>query len=351
MDRCGRNVVCDVTDQMSFVKWGRELDDDSEVELTLHVTGDSKGKACCDCITDLRTWYHELMVVRGSEIVWGPGPIITISIQQNIIHIVARDIIAWLDVRVVHNDYTFASVDLSTIAQTIVEDALLLGPAVDIPAADRDVCILQLATFLPTGKNGDLEVIANQQSAGEILRNLASQGLDFTVIKRSLIVGADFSFGPVGPLRDSDFTGDLDVAEHGLGAATKWYLSGNDDMTGECGGIDPFYGLIERAVEGNTSAATEAELDRLACERLEVTNPPPLTINVPSEGALSPTAPLCPEIMVPGTIVDVSLKEFCRPISIRLRMTAVEFRLDENGEKAAITLGPASDLALTDAVE
>lgn len=340
MDFCGQRVVCDLTDAVSFTKYGRELDDDSELEITVHLTGDAAGDTCCECISNTRTWRNELMITRDGEPIWGPGPIVNITIQREIAHLIARDVVAWLDVRAVHTDYTFDQVDLATIAQTVIVDALTLGPAASLPPDKQDACILGLASFSPTGKPGDLVVKANTQTAGEVLRELAQSGLDFTVVKRSLIVGANFAFGPIGPLRDEDFMGDLEVTEHGLAAATKWYESGAPGVSGTCGGVDPYFGLIERAVEGQSNALTSAELNRMACERLAISNPPPLTVNVPPGSGLSPNAAVCPEVLVPGTLVDLDIQELCRPAIVRQRITAVEFRSDDNGELVAVTIAP-----------
>lgn len=349
MDFCGRRTLFDLTDFASFTKYDRKLDDDSEFELSLHLTGDSNGIACCEYLSDTRTWHHELMVVRNGETVWGPGPLVTITIQREIAHLVARDIIAWLDVRLVHNDYDFHQVDLTTIAETIIVDALTMGKAATLPAKDRDACILDFATFVPSGKLGDRQITKNQQTGGEVLRALAADGLDFTVVNRSLYVGADFAFGPIGPLRDEDFLVDLEVTEHGLAAATHQYVAGGVGRTGECGGVDDYFGLIERAVEGQAASITQSELDRMACERLATSNPPPLTVNVPSGAGLAPTAPVCPATLVPGTLVDLDIQDLCRPALVRQRITAVEFRADENGELVGVTIAPIGESQLAGA--
>jgi hypothetical protein len=332
---------------VTFLKWGRELDDDSEVEITVHMTGDASGAGCCECIEKLRTWRNEIMIVRGGEIVWGPGPIVTIALQRQLTHIVARDIVAWLDVRLVHNAYNFVQVDLATIAQTIVEDALTEGAAAELPAATRDACILDFATFTETGKLRDLEILANRRSAGEVLRELAGQGLDFTVVNRALYVGADFQFGPIGPLFDGDFQEDLLVSERGLAAANKWFVS-SDTAQGSCGGSDAFFGLIERGVEGQPAATSAQDMTDEACDRLRLSNPPPLIVTVPSDGQLSQNAPVCPRQLVPGTLVDLSIGELCRPATVRERLTSVRFTVDEHGEHPGITLAPMGEVVQTE---
>jgi hypothetical protein len=214
--------------------------------------------------------------------------------------------------------------------------------AQELPADVRDACILDFATFEETGKFTDYEIKANRRLAGEVLRDLATKGLDFTVVNRALYVGADFAFGPVGPLRDKDFQEDLLVAERGLAAAGNWYVS-SDTTQGQCGGPDDFYGLLEAGVEGQAAATPIGDLEREACDRRASTWPPPLVVTVPSEGQLSKDAPICPRQLVPGTMVDLSIGDLCRPANVRERLTSVRFTLDDKGEHPGITLVPQGE--------
>lgn len=346
MDHCGSRILCEITENVTFNSYGLELDNPSDLEVTLHLEGDSRGDACCDCVTDVRTWRHEMMVIRGGEVVWGPGPIVTIKIKKNLVYFTARDIMAWLDVRLVHNDYSFEDVDLGTIAKTVIEDALLEGDAAELPIEFRDACILDLVQYLPVERETDLEVTANTQSAGEILRNLTEQGLDFTVVRRSLIIGEDFAFGPIGPLKDEHFAEDIEVTEHGLSAATKWFVS-SDEAQGSCGGVDPYFMLIERGVEGSATSTKQSVLEEQACNRLSASNPPPISINFES---LTQSAPVCPELLIPGTLVDIDISSLCRPGIYRQRITNVRYRNDSDGETVDLTIAPMGDVDIVEAV-
>jgi hypothetical protein len=341
MDHCGTRTVGDITDAVTFVKWGRELDEDSEAEVTLHLRGDAAGRACCEFLGNARTWRNELMVVRGGEVVWGPGPLVTISIQRHIAHLTARDIFAWLDRRLVHEEYEFKEVELSELARIIVYDALTKGDAADMPAQTRDACILDYAEFHDTGRLTDMQILANRKSAGAVLRELGAQGLDFTVVNRRLIVGADFAFGPIGPLHDEHIAENVAVDEHGLQAATKWYVSSDTEaVQGQAGGVDPYFGLIEQGVEGQSVSTSQKDLDRLARDRLTTTNPPPLIVKIPQPGRLTPDAPVCPRVLVPGTMVDFSIRELCRPAVVRQRLTSLRVTVDDKDESFGITTAP-----------
>ncbi|MGW1711014.1 hypothetical protein ACWCP8_37545 [Streptomyces sp. NPDC002206] len=53
----------------------------------------------------------------------------------------------------------------------------------------------------------------------------------------------------VGALTDADFPDGLVIVEDGLALSTRWVIHGKDDVEGEAGGVHPYYGLLERAVE------------------------------------------------------------------------------------------------------
>lgn len=341
MDQMGRRVVEDLSGVTSFLSYGRELNSDSELELSLHVKG-NQYKKCLEAVQRMSTWRHELMVIRGDGLTWGPGPIVTIGPgQKTIAHIVARDVIAWLDVRMVHEDHSYKQVDVVDVARHLIVDGLTKGKAAQMPTVVRDVGILSDAEFTPAGKPVDFEVKSNQRTVGECLRDLSEKGLTFMCLGRKLVVGGDFAFGPVGPLKDEHFYGPVETSEHGLLAVTNQHVTGGVGKQGEWGGPDDYYGLIEVGVEGEAATNNPVELTRMARERWRQGFPPPVSVNVPSEGGLRPTAPITQDQLVPGTAVHLELLEVLRPVVATHRITQVDFSAgNDAAEQIAATFAP-----------
>ncbi|MFF4602694.1 hypothetical protein ACFY12_08070 [Streptomyces sp. NPDC001339] len=88
-------------------------------------------------------------------------------------------------------------------------------------------------------------------------------------------------------------------------------------MTGEAGGADPYYGLLERYVEQTTITSDAAAVDA-ARSRLRSSLPVPVFIDT-QEVTISPDAAVEVPLLVPGWCLDITTQMTCRPISQRLK--------------------------------
>jgi len=331
MNRCSSQTICDITDQISSVAYGRVLDDTSEARISLNLSSDGIDSVCCKCIGDTRSWLHSILIKRDEEPVWF-GPIVDLLYGSEIVDIVARDVTAWLDVRVIHNAYNFTNENVLDIARTIIQDAL----------QPDDPCNLfeQLGIFRPTPETQiDKQYTVAQDYVGELLRDLAKTVIDYTAVGGRILIAEALEFGPYVTLRDEDFQTNLEVEERGIEAATKWYVKGSG-VLGQAGGVDSFMGLIEQLASDDRITST-SQANAGATGRLRASNPPPVYINVPSGAQLSADAPFPFRQLVPGTLVNLDLRNICRPMRAQHRLTAVSVTVDDTGtEKVGITLSP-----------
>lgn len=333
-NRCGTFTMCDVTQNVVGLNWGRVMDDTSQAVITIGLEGDET-TTCCACLGETRSWIHSVVLYRDGKVVWGPGPIVNILYTRTQVVVTARDISAWLDARVIHNDYVFKDKAVTDIAQTLIEDAF----------SPDDPC--DLITALNVTRSDDPTLIdkradTNSGYAGDVLRDLARNYLDFTVVGSRLLVAEELSFGPFAQLRDEHFTVDLEVEERGTETGTKWWVAGDDlhgtGVLGSCGGDDEFYGLIER-IASEDSVKTQDNADRAACNHLRGTNPTPIYVNIPEGASLSPQAPVRFDQLVPGALFDVILEGYCRRLTVRTLLTALNVTLEPD-EKVGVTLAP-----------
>jgi hypothetical protein len=49
---------------------------------------------------------------------------------------------------------------------------------------------------------------------------------------------------------------------------------------------------------------------------------------------------VCPRVLVPGTMVDFSIRELCRPAVVRQRLTSLRVTVDDKDESFGITTAP-----------
>lgn len=329
-DRCGTHILCSMDNDINSLEFGRVLDETSEAVVGITIPGSSDGSTCCECVGSIRTWAHSISVYRDGALVWGPGPVTNTLMNMNKATIKAQDISAWLNRRVIREKMVFTKVDIVEIAVAIIRHALL---------PDDPCNIFDLMNVTYGGVKIDKTIEANKSYAGDVLRDLAKIGLDFTVVGATIILAPNIEFGPIATLQDEDFLAEIEVEERGEETATKWYVNGKS-VTGTSGGTDPVYGLIEQ-ISGESENVEDLDAaNEEAKNRLIASNPSPMYVNIPDGSTLSPNAPVCFDHLVPGSLVNVDLRGLCKPFAFQNRLTAVRVSVDSNGEAVQVTLSP-----------
>ncbi|MCM1964827.1 hypothetical protein [Streptomyces sp. G1] len=321
LDRSGEIVT--PADTLVYVEWTRILDDTSTARVTIHPEGD-----CCGRLSLVRSWRNKLVIFRDGRPVW-EGPILTVEWKLGVVEIVAGDVLAWLDRRVPHQDMDFVDTDLTDIAEWLIED----GFAPDDPG--HEVMVVG-----KTGILGDRSYEEDKDQTGDHLRDLAETGLDYTAVGSTIVLLPEDHTAVVGALTDADMPEGLIVAEDGASLATRWIVHGDEDtdIKGEAGGIDDYYGLLERSLE-NTSVLDNDSATAAALSRLRSSYPVPAFIDTENV-TLSPDAAVDVPLLVPGWCLDVATTRTCRTIAQRLKIVGVKVVEDGDGEKIQVQLAP-----------
>lgn len=336
-NRSGALVIADITSALSQLTWGRLLDDTAEADLDLAWSGSDTSDDCCTAIGTARVWIHGLLITRDGELVFF-GPLVDVDIKVETAVFKARDATAWFDVRVLHDTHIWVSKDILDGAVEIITDAILPDDPFELISnltIDRQTPAILVDYSYP---------FVNTSYCGDVLRELARLGLDYTALGTRIILGNPIEYGPFVTLTDEDFQVDVDLEEAGLQAATKWYVLGSG-VDGVAGGIDPYYGLLERIVSEDTIIDV-GTANTAAAGRLSASNPAPLFINVPDGARLSPNAPVLINQLVPGTLFRVRLRELCRDVSTVKRLTGIKVVVSNTlDESVQISLSPTGILA------
>lgn len=321
LDRDG-GTVCAV-DQLVEVRWQRLLNEVSLAQAVVIPSGD-----CCSCLAGVRQWRHRLAIWRAGELVWD-GPVVLPVWTADGMEITALDIGAWLDVRLPHRDMTFDA-DLNRIARALIADAF----QPDDPGH-------QVQIVAPAGVTGHREYEQDVGQTGDHLRDLARTGMDWTVIGSRILLLPDWWCQRVGSLTDADFPDGLQVVGDGRAVATRWVVHGDDDVQGQAGGVDPYYGLIEREAD-EPSISDEQSADAAARSLLGASLPAPLLVQT-QQATLAPDAAIELGQLVPGWCVDVATTVTCRSVTAPLKIIGVEVREDSDGETVSVALSPPGD--------
>ncbi|WP_309317374.1 hypothetical protein [Streptomyces salinarius] len=310
VDRAGATVT--TAEVLTEIEWTRALDAVSTARAVIQPDGD-----CCNRLGRVSTWRHRLMIFRDGKYVWD-GPLTGISWSLGQVELRAQDVSVWLDKRVPHADRTFTNVDLSEIAEWLIED----GYAPDDPGHTARVVDR-------AGVSGSRSYSVGIGQSGDHLRQLAEAGIDYTVIGSTILLLPETHMASVGRLSDVDMPDGLEVAEDGDSIVTKWIVAGSEasGAIGTYGGVDPHYGLHERYVEmseiTDSKSATEA-----AEARQRVSRVVPVFVDT-QQVTISPEAAVDVPTLVPGWCLDVTSSSTCRQVSQRLKITGV--RVQETG--------------------
>ncbi|WP_316959586.1 hypothetical protein [Streptomyces sp. TRM68367] len=323
VDRDG--AVVTPVNVLTSVEWTRVLDEVSTAHVVINPDAD-----CCAQLGNVRTWRHKLVIARDGVTVW-EGPIIQAEWSFGQVELFASDVLAWLDRRVPHRSIVFGGSDLTDIANWLIQD----GFAPDDPG--HTVQILGRS-----GVEGGRQYTEDIGQTGDHLRDLADTGLDYTAVGSTIVLMPEDWSANVGTLTDADLPEGLIVAEDGSALATRYIVHGDEDsgIKGVSGGVDPYYGLLERSVE-ETSVTTSASAEAAARSRRAANYPVPVFLSS-DRVTLSPEAAVNVAKLVPGWCIDVATAVTCRPITQRLKIAGLKVSEDGDGESVQVTLAPLS---------
>ena len=321
-----------VIDDVADVLWGRTLDDYSDASVV--VAKDRTPERCCQQLGLTRTWGHELVIYRDDEFVW-QGPITQRGEFRDRFEFHARDMLAWFDRR--RNERPYQWVEPTEqqphgLGRRRVDELLreILADATAEGDPWRGGVVIDGIAALATLQAEQ----QHEKNLGDLIRDLLGYGVDAFTIGRQVFFLAESTSRGFEPrtLTEADFLADLEVREIGLDGATRAAVVGQQPQQPvgeggvqppsqmaapigvwpETGGLDPFFGLLFTGSQSSTATDEEACRD-LARMAVAYGNPPPVSIVVPANTQLSPTAPISIHDIVPGRRVRVLLDSYYTP--------------------------------------
>lgn len=349
--------------------WERTIDDYSEARVRFRPI---KGDDCCTKLAPkwdergrlvdpgIWPWSHELVLYRDGEPVW-TGPVFSYDETarsdetSDFIQINARDHLAWLDRRVIHNDMPFGGnsdiYDLTQIAEWIVKDAL---------APDNVGITDSMIHVTPSGRRGRRVTRHWEARSGDELREVARGGIDYTCIGRQIFIkGVRRDPSVFAPeLRNRDFQSGMEIRIVGAEAGGVGYAVGKppDETKPEdppvkvralapgmpANGIHPYFGLIEALTNASTSSSIDF-LTWMAHELVDENMPPPRTLSIPAGSLLSPEANVSIHDLIPSRHFKINIKGTCLSLSQYMRLSHMECSWEPGiPERVGVTFIPGN---------
>jgi hypothetical protein len=379
-------------DGVTQVTWGRKLDDYSEASVTL-----AKGTVSPQCwqkITPkadgtrpgIEPWAHELSIYRDRQLVW-QGPVVEWSETRDHIELLARDVLAWMDRRVVdlnleappggdpnsgQQRYKGRTGDvLRSIFERTWPATHEINPW-DNPGITEHARIDVVDDRWTETEN----VWKGSRTVGELVRDVIKNGYDLFALGRKVYalpdyISSDLSRSPYR-LTEEHILGDIEVRKLGLDMATEGFVAAAPENAGEnapplYGKWPPdegpgharnaatpaWYGRITRFHEPTSLGTAQPDpppdpnappppppqnpspaLQQVARAIREYGFPCPVAVIVPSQAALSSTAPITIGQLVPGRVVMVELTSFVNHVQDVFRINEIEVTW-ENSESTS----------------
>jgi len=352
--RGGDTFVCRILNLTSLT-WSRKLNDVSEASVTFGLKG-FEGD-CCSCIANINPWEHELSIYRDGEEVWcGPVTGGEMDMATDTVRFDAKDLSTWFDrrwIEIADNDVEFEDADITEVYDWLISHAYYKDPWNMQWYFNTKLGIPINRTYVSFDPPAD-RWGGTYTMVGSELKDLANSGIDYTVIRRTMVAG---------DLRDSTKIAGRITDEHWV-TLPKITIVGTSMATevGVAGGAGGFYGWdddqiwIERPFDEERYRFGLLQKFETAptLDEEETTNlPNPITqraYNVrqlskrPFEyirgGDLSQDAPVTFDHLVPGRYFRIDIEQTCRPISDNYLLAGLTVNYGSDKEQVSLDLVP-----------
>lgn len=349
-DRGGTRRIGQIT-PLSFVQWGRLLDDISAgIVRTV-----APSWQCSQMLKDVMPGRHELVIFRGSERVW-EGPITRLAYHATYVEIEARDVMHYAYRTVLRSGYDNSYPNVTTVVDrclTMMEGELARKEALSPPI---NVLPYVTAIVTPTDSRTSRKTIPYGATLFEDIDSLAQYaGMDYTVVGRRVIfVDTHTVYAKTQTVTEADFIGDVVITLYGMDLATEAWVLGQEPQdggptpVGHYGANDPYYGewevLDTPYNEGGEESVTQGALDSQAQRNIAGKMPTPLMVRIPEGSTLNPAGVLKISDLVPGVRIPLRATLTAREITQmqKLKEVRVTEGGDSGGETVQVTMNPAS---------
>lgn len=320
-DRTGPEIA-----ELEFTQldWDRRLNAVSEATVQIPAR-------CCGRLANIEPWRHELAISRDGEEVW-TGPVRIPASCTNGLVLKATDVLGWLQRRAIHEDHDWTplpGIGAVPAAVELIEDGF--GP--------DDPNVLKYVQSIGEGVVGGRSYLANSKYVIDALDDLAKGSIDYTTIGRRIVVmPPGHELGKTVMVSCQHFSGEVCTSLDGDATVTRAIVTGVG-VTGVAGGIDPYYGLVERLVDDD-GIGRQSTADGAAAGLLLGANPPPVLVQPPQGSSLAPDTPICLSDLVPGVTVPVNVDCTCRTAVQDQRLAQLSVRVTNEGETIRPLLVP-----------
>lgn len=288
----------------------------------------ASGANCCEVLENTEPWEHEVVIYRGSK-VWFVGPVVTVEANRSQGTIFCNDLFMWMNKRFIEEDSTFSG-DVTDIFRELFDLAMASDSSPNITIHPRRVGVDALREF-----NG-----SDFTKIGGVMQELARSALDFTMVKRDLLVGPEiFPTSTPSLILHDEGVSEFSVKKDGSSLMTDVAVIGatltanGEPVTGRATRNVIQYGLLQESV-AELTIRDGASADANADARVDSMYPLPLRI----QATLTPDAAFELDEAIPGKHMDNRLVSTCIPAVVDARLLQVSTNVSSDRGQETISL-------------
>lgn len=358
--RGGKDRVGEITG-ITHIDWARIRDDISTAEIV--VSG--WGIDCGNLLARLQTWAYELVIYRSNgyttDRVW-EGPITLLTYEVDKVTIDAKDVMGYAYRRIVKQDMSDTA-----ISDTVTSRAVRILQNVFAPD-DPNILPYVVALTRDDDTKENRSLLPYTKTAYEEIDDMAAnQGLDYTVIGRSIMVwGTKHQIGVLPEFQDNDLGAPPIVSEYGMDMANIYAVGDGNGVYGTAtrGGVvvnadsvtnpDPVYGLVEMlssswssdsgdpapAVSDADLPSTQQSFADSAESAIGDRYPPPVIVRIPDNTTLNPAMVISIQQLVPGVAIPLRSTGTLRSVAATQKLDSVKVVEESGNESISIVLSP-----------
>lgn len=323
--------------ELTRIVYGRKLDDISEASVEMVVSKD-----CCGQLGAVDHWNTDMVIsatndAGAEEILWR-GPVDEPKFVKGKFTCTAKDVLAYLDARIIEQDFNFASQDVSDIAIALMQYALTKDP--------RYTPVYEIKRYTSGTDEARVVDASALRMTWAVIQEMLDTGLDVTTFGKYIVVGLP-NFATFD-LDDTQVLGDTGVSKPGSEYAGRIIANASRDIVGiwppgPAQGTDD-YPLVEQTVTDgqiqDTESATNAAKARWDYGKNGVRR-------VRAEGGLQllPESQIDPRTLLAGQLIRFTATETCYTATETLRVGSMTVTVEKGTEKAVIELQPIGGTA------
>lgn len=323
---------------VSMIEYGRVLDAPSQATVEIITAGDD----CCGQLAAVDHYNTDMLITcvnpltEQHEVMWR-GPVTKPEFFRGRMTVVAKDVLHWLEVRLLEQAFNFVTKDVSDIFVDLATYALTKDPN-NTPVYEMVV------TSSGTSESRVIDPLAGRMT-WSVMQEMLDAGLDVTTFGSNILVGIP-AFTTLD-LRDTDVLGDVSIAKAGEDFTNRVVANASRDITGVyppgpaagSGG----YPLVETKLD-DTQLTDAAGALAAAKAKYDFSAGGARRVHADGGLQLLPGSKIDYKRLLAGQLFNFTATEACYSATETLRLGRLTTRVDDKGVTNTIELQPAGNL-------